>query len=141
MEDGRWQNFGRARQFPLRNATAGQAVRSALSRNGGGHRTARPTITNKAALDPELGLGGRAVGADTILDGHAAEFVPTERRINQTVVVTHMAVDDGEVFLLDGARFPDFADFAGSGGIFGDEYYAAGFTVEAVNQTRLKGGS
>jgi hypothetical protein len=92
----------------------------------------------KSPLDPIFGLGGRAVGADAVLDGDAAAFVPAERRVNQAVAVADAAVNDGEVFLLDGAGFPDFAQLAGDFGIFGDEDDAAGFAVEAVDQTRPK---
>jgi hypothetical protein len=79
-------------------------------------------------------LGGRAVGTDAVLDGNDAALVLAERRVNQSVVVADVAVDDGEVFLLDGAGFPDFAEFAGGFGIFGDDDDAAGFAVEAVDE-------
>ena len=92
------------------------------------------TRTIKPAFDPKFGLGGRAVGTHAILDGHAAALVFAERRVNQAVVVAHVAVDDGEIFLLDGAGFPDFSEFAGGFGIFGDENDAAGFAVEAVDE-------
>jgi hypothetical protein len=85
-------------------------------------------------FDPKFGLGGRAVGPDAILDGNAAVFVLAEGRVNQSVVVTHVAVDDGEVFFLDGAGFPDFSQLAGNSGIFGDDDDAAGFAVEAVDE-------
>ena len=85
-------------------------------------------------FDPKFGLGRRAVGPDAILDGNAAVFVLAEGRVNQSVVVTHVAVDDGEEFLLDSAGFEDFAEFAGGFGIFGDEDDAAGFAVEAVDE-------
>ena len=96
------------------------------------------TRTIEAAFDPVFGLGGRAAGTHAVLDGDAAALVPAERRVNQAVVVAHVAVDDGEVFLLDGAGFPDFSQFAGGFGIFGDDDNAAGFAVEAVDQKRLK---
>jgi hypothetical protein len=81
----------------------------------------RLSRTIKPAFDPIFGLGGRAIGADAVLDGDAAALVLAERRVNQAVVVADAAVNDGEVFLLDGAGFPDFAEFAGGFGIFGDE--------------------
>ena len=101
------------------------------------------TITRliKPAFDPEFGLRRRAVGADAIFDGNDAAFILSERRINRAMIITHVAVDDGEVFLLDGAGFEDFAKFAGGCGIFGDENNAAGFTIEAVDQRRPKAGS
>jgi hypothetical protein len=83
-------------------------------------------------------LGRRAVGAHTIFDGDNAAVVLAKRGINQAVVVADVAVDDGEVFLLDGAGFPDFAEFAGDNGIFGDEDDTAGFAVEAVDQMSRK---
>ena len=83
-------------------------------------------------------MGGRAIGTHAVLDGNNAALVLAERRVNQAVVVAHVAVDNGEVFFLDGAGFPDFAEFAGGLGIFGDEDDAAGFAVEAVDQTRPK---
>ena len=42
------------------------------------------------------------------------------------------AVDEGEVFFFDGAGFPTAAEFAGGGGIFGDDDDPAGFAVETV---------
>ena len=83
-------------------------------------------------------MGGRAVGTHAVFDGDLAVLIPAERRINQAVVVADVAVNDGEVFLLDGAGFPDFAEFAGGFGIFGDDDDAAGFAVEAVDEMRLK---
>ena len=97
----------------------------------------REVSFRESPLDPIFGLGERAVGADAVLDGDAAALVPAERRVNQPVVIAHAAVNDGEVFLLDGAGFPDFAQFAGGFGIFGDEDDAAGFAVEAVDEKRL----
>ena len=90
------------------------------------------------AFDPEFGLGRRAVGTDAILDGDEAALVLAERRVDEAVVVVDVAVDDGEVFLPDGAGFPDFSQLAGQGGVFGDEDDAAGFAVEAVDQIRPK---
>ena len=92
------------------------------------------TRTIEAPLDPKFGLGGRAVGTHAVFDGDMAALVPAERRINQAVVVADATVDDGEIFFLDGAGFPDFPEFAGDFGIFGDEDDAAGFAVEAVDE-------
>ena len=90
--------------------------------------------TIKPAFDPKFSLGGCAVGTHAVLDGNNAALVLAEGRINQAVVVANVAVDDGEVFLLDGAGFPDFAEFAGDFGIFCDDDDAAGFPVEAVDE-------
>ena len=87
----------------------------------------------ESAFDPEFGLGRRAVGTHAVFDGDDAALVFAERRVNQAVVVADVAVDDGEVFFLDGTGFPDFSQLAGDFGIFGDEDDAAGFAVEAVD--------
>ena len=81
-------------------------------------------------------LRGRAVGAHAVFDGDEAGFVFAKRRVNGPLLRRDVAVDDGEVFLGDGARLPDFAEFAGGGGILGDDDEAGGFAVEAVNQMR-----
>ena len=78
-------------------------------------------------------MGGDAIRADEIFDGDLALLVFAERRVNQAVVVADVAVDDGEVFFLDGAGFPDFSQLAGDLGIFGDDDDAAGFAVEAID--------
>ena len=111
-------------EFPIVALSPVVTWLSAISR----HRS------DESAFDPELGPGRCAVGPDTILDRHAAGFVPAERRINQAVVVVHVAVGDGQVFLPDSADFPEFAKFAGHGGGFGDENNPAGLAVEAVDQ-------
>ena len=46
------------------------------------------------------------------------------------------AVNDGEVFFFDSAGFPAAAEFAGGGGVFGNDNHAAGFAVEAVYKVR-----
>ena len=79
-------------------------------------------------------MGGRAIGTHAVLDGNNAALVLAERRVNQAVVVAHVAVDDGEVFLLNGTGFPDFSKLAGDFGVFGDDDDAAGFAVEAVDE-------
>ncbi len=96
----------------------------------------RHNISGKPPLDPEFGLGGGAIGADAIFDGDLALPVFAERRVNQAVVVADAAVDDGEVFFPDGTGFPDFSQLAGQFGIFGDDDDAAGFPVEAIDETR-----
>ena len=98
----------------------------------------REVAFRKSPFDPIFGLGGRAIGADAVLDGDAAALVLAERRVNEAVAAGHVAVNDGKVFLLDGTGFKDFSQYAGGFGIFGDEDDAAGFAVEAVDQTRPK---
>jgi len=69
-------------------------------------------------FDPIFGLGGRAGVTHAILDCHAAALVPAKRHVNQAVVVADEAVNDGKIFLLDDAGFPEFAEFAGGFGNF-----------------------
>ena len=76
-------------------------------------------------LDPKFRLRRRAVGADAIFDGDPAGLVFAERRVNEAVIFAHMAVDDGEIFLFDGAAFQNFPKFARDDGIFGDDDDAA----------------
>ena len=67
-----------------------------------------------------------------------AGFVFAQRRVNQTMLLAHMAVDDGEIFFFNGAAFQNFSEFAGDFGIFCDHNDAAGFAVETVHQMRLR---
>ena len=90
----------------------------------------------EATQDPILGLGGGAVRADAILDCDDAALVLAERGVDKSVIVAHMAMDNGKVFLLDGPGFPDFSQLAGQRGIFGNDDNAAGLAVEAVDQVR-----
>lgn len=139
MEIGRWIKLGHARQMSFGRARFSVRAVGGCG-DSGGQRAARPTASalmnhaGKSSFDPEFGLGGCAVGSDAVLDGNATALVLAERCINQAVVVADAAVDDGEVFFLDGAGFPDFAQFAGGFGIFGNEDDPAGFAVEAVDQ-------
>ena len=94
----------------------------------------REVASRKPAFDTEFGLGGGAVGADAVFDGDAALLVFAQRGVDDAMVAGHEAVDDGEVFFLDGTGFPDFAEFTGGFRIPGDDNNAAGFAVEAVDQ-------
>ena len=96
--------------------------------------------TIKPAFDPKFSLGGCAVGTHAVLDGNNAALVLAERRVNQAVAVAHVAVNDGEVFLLDGTGFPDFSKLAGDFGVFGDDDDAAGFPVETVDEMGWEDG-
>ena len=108
----------------------------ALSPSGAGEcvSAAWQIYTDKSFLHEKFGLGGCAVGADAIFDGDGAGFVFAERGVNQSMVFADVTVDDGNVFLEDGARFPDFAEFTSNDGIFGDEDEAGSFAVEAVDE-------
>ena len=113
----------------------------ALSPSGAGEcvSAAWQIYTDKSFLHEKFGLRGRTVGADAVFDGDDAGFVFAKRDVNQSVVGADVAVDDGKVFFDDGARFPDFAEFARDDGIFGDEDEAGGFAVEAVDEVGCGG--
>jgi hypothetical protein len=90
-------------------------------------------------LDPKFSLRRRTVGAHAILHGDEAVFVPAERRGNDPPFRRDVAVDDGKIFLFNGAVFQNFPESARDPGIFGDEDHAAGFAVEAVDEMRWRG--
>ena len=85
-------------------------------------------------MDGVFGRGGGAVGADTIFDHDAALFIFSERAVKDGMVGGGPAVDEGEVFFRDGAGFPSAAEFAGGGGVFGNDDHAARFAVETVDE-------
>jgi len=86
----------------------------------GGNGTGGWRGAKEPALDEELRQRGRSAGAHAILDGDNAALVLAQRRVNQAVIFTDMAVDDGEVFFLDPAAFQDFSEFAGDIGVLGN---------------------
>lgn len=89
---------------------------------------------SEAALDGEVGVGCGAVGADAVLNGDAAVAVFAERIADAPLLFLEMAVDDGPVFLADGAVFPEPAQFAGRFVAQSNEYDTAGLAVEAVHK-------
>ena len=91
---------------------------------------------HETALHLELRLCRRAVGPDAIFDRDFARFVPAERFVNQSIGHADMSLDDGEIFFLHGASFPDFSQRLRRRVGFGHQYNAAGFAVEAVDQVR-----
>src|ERR1035441_8378518 len=95
----------------------------------------------KSSFHENFRLRRCAVGADAVFDGHDAGFVLAERRVNDPLLRRDVAVNDGAVFFLHGARFPDFPQLARCRGIFGDDDEAGSFAVEAMNQIRLLVGS
>lgn len=91
----------------------------------------------KSAFDKKSGLCRRATGPHAIFHGDAAVFIPAQRRVNDAVVLAHVAVDDGKVFFFDRAAFQNFSECAGGCGIFCNDDHAAGFAVEAIDEVRL----
>ena len=84
-------------------------------------------------------MGGGSIGADAVFDGDTAGFIASQGRVNHALLCAHMAVDDGQVFLGDGAGFPDFPEFARDPGIFGKQDHAARFPIKTVHQVRRGG--
>lgn len=86
----------------------------------GGNGTGGWRGVKEPALDEKFRSRLHSVGTHAILDGDNAALVLAQRRVNQAVIFTDMAVDDGEVFFLDAAAFEDFSEFAGDFGVFGN---------------------
>jgi hypothetical protein len=101
-------------------------------------RTRMRRRTIKSAPDPKFRLRRRAIGADAIFDGDDAAFIPAERRVNRPLLYRDMAVNNGQIFFLNGAAFDDFSELAGGFGIFCNQDNAAGFAVEPVDQMGLR---
>ncbi len=91
--------------------------------------------TEKSLLDKKLRLRRHSVRTDTIFDGDRTSVILAEWRINKPVVLEKMAVDNGQVFFSNGAAFENSSKFAGGPGVFGNQYDAAGFAVQAVDET------
>lgn len=89
-------------------------------------------FAGETLFDRVFGGGGGAVGSDAIFDHDPAFSIFTKGAVQNGVIGGGPAVDDGEVFFFDGAGFPTAAEFAGGGGVFGDDDHAAGFAVETV---------
>ena len=89
-------------------------------------------FAGETLLDGVFGDGGGAVRADAVFDYDGAFFIFAEGTVQNGVIGGGPAVDDGEIFFFDGAGFPTAAEFAGGGGVFGNDDHAAGFAVEPV---------
>ncbi len=85
-------------------------------------------------FDPEFSLCSGTVSAHAVFDGDNAVFVLAQRRVNEAVILAHVAVDDGEVFFFNRAAFQNFSEFARDDGIFRHDDHAAGFAVETVDE-------
>lgn len=95
-----------------------------------------PPAPLKPARDVKLRLRGRTIRAHRVLDGDDARFVLAQRRVDETVLLANMPMNNGGVFFFHGARFPNGAELAGGFGIFCNDDEAARFAVEAVDQMR-----
>ena len=115
------------------NLVFAASVRADPQQGGRNTNIGRPTSNLKTRSFPEFGLGGSAVWPDAVFDGNSAGVVFAKRRVDDAVVVSNGAVDEGEVAFFDIAVFPNTAQFAGGGFGFGDEDDAAGFTVQTVD--------
>lgn len=88
-------------------------------------------------LDAELCLCRCAIRAHAILDGNGTAVVPAYWDIDQTVFIAHMAVDNGQITLGNGAGFPEFAQLSCHLGALGHHDDAAGFAIQPVDQSGL----
>jgi hypothetical protein len=70
-----------------------------------------------------------AVGTDAVFYGHAAGFVPAERRINDSLVRCNLAMNDGQVFLPHTPTFPNLPQLARNHGILGQQHQPGGLAV------------
>ncbi len=57
-------------------------------------------------------------------------------RINDPLLSHHVAMNHRQIFLRHCPGFPDFTQFTGSDGVFGDQYNAGGLTIQAIDQMR-----
>jgi len=81
-------------------------------------------------------LRRQAVGANTILNRHAACLIPAQRGINHTALLADMPTNDRQIFLLHLAAFPEHAQFPRDAVSFCREHHAAGLAIEAIDQMR-----
>ena len=93
-------------------------------------------LAQESFFDEKLGLSGGAVGSDAVFDGDDAVHILAQRGVNDPLLRSHVAVDDGQIFFLNTPGFPDLAEFAGGGGILGDDHEAGGFAVQTVDEVR-----
>ena len=90
-------------------------------------------------LHPEFCLSSSAIWSSAIFHSDNALFVFAERNVDDAVVFAHMAVDNGEIFLLDGTTFHNFSQLTRNGGILRHDHHTAGFAVKTIDQMRLIG--
>jgi hypothetical protein len=93
----------------------------------------------KFSFDPEFRLRQRAIRTHAIFDRNATGFISSQWRINDPLLRRDMAVDNGQIFLFDGAAFENFSHLARDFGIFCDDDHTAGFAVKPIHQMRLRG--
>lgn len=84
--------------------------------------------------NPAFRAGSLAVLANTIFNRHGASDIPAQRGVDDKLIRSHMAVDDGGIFFFHLPVFPDSSEFTGGRGVFGDEHQAAGFAIQAIDQ-------
>ncbi len=95
-----------------------------------------PLRAAKAPFHPELRQGAGAIAANAMFHGDLAAFVLAQRQIDASRILPHRAVDNGQIYLFDGAAFPKFAQLPGGQRAFGSKNHAARFAVEPVDQVR-----
>ena len=71
-----------------------------------------------------------------MFDGYPAAFILAEGRVNHAVFRGYAIMNDGEVFFLDRAAFPNPAQFARGVIPLGHNRHAAGLAIEAIDKMR-----
>src|SRR6266568_7636808 len=76
----------------------------------------------------------RAVGSDAILYGDAASLIFAEGRLNDSVLLTKVAMHDREIFFEDVSALPDLPQFQRCLIGLRNHGDAAGLAIEPVHQ-------
>lgn len=125
-----------ARLDAQKRKIGGARLRRALTfRNNWDSRGLSPYhMEVKPSFHPKFCLGGGTIGAHAVFHGDDAAFVLAERRINNAAILTHVAVNDGEIFFLNGTAFHNFSQFTRDDGIFCHDDHAAGFAIKTIDK-------
>lgn len=86
-------------------------------------------LTHKTPLRRILRLRRRSIHAHAILDCHDALLVFAKRRVDQSVFLANMTVNEGDVFLLHNARLPKFPQLTRHHSRLRHESHAARLTI------------
>ena len=106
-------------------------------RMGGGDKCLLPLGSGCLLDHVILRLAPQVAPLALSANGDPARFILAQRGINHPLPDRDVTVNDGEIFLGHRARFPEFAQFTGGSGIFGDDDQAGSFAIQPVHQTRF----
>ena len=97
-----------------------------------------PFGTHETLIDQEIGLSFSAIGPNAVLDRKTTVEVFAQRCVDGSPGLRYMSVDDGEVFLFDGMRLPDFPELHCSGAVLGNQDKASGLSIQAIDEVHLR---